>query len=290
MLSGLKMRWQPATVLLAGISIGMALHPNSANLLKLNWIQMDVLLVNAWGVKAGFDLGSEFLPPTFAFWTQRLLPVPFMVVAALFIAWQNRKDDSLPLSAAFAAMVFMVLTSRTSRFAEYFVPFAVLALAVSSRYLRRRFFCHGVLAVSLAYMLLLGARTLPNLATRMNDMPLQLAEQLQKNIPPDAQVFTPHWKYTGPFMLGLPGRKFMVALDPTFFYVKDPDLYRLWYRISHEAPPDTAEIIRQRFRCRYVLSYNLLERKAFLERLFYDPRVKTLVETNLVMLFDLGPL
>lgn len=291
LLSGRKIRWQPAAVTVAGIIAGLLLHPNGANLLNLNWIQMtDVLIRNAWGVKTGFDLGSEFLSPSLQFWLRRLLPVPFMALFAIVVGWRNRKENSVPLACAIAAVIFMVLTSRTSRFSEYFVPFSVTALALSSPYIRGRYFCHGVLAVSLAYLLLFGSRTLPNLATRMNDMPPQLAALLQSNIPPDAQVFTPHWKYTGPFMLGLPGRKFIVALDPTFFYVKDPDLYTLWYRISHDAPPDTPEIIRRKFNSRYVLSYNLLERKAFLERLHSAPGVRTVVENDFVMLFDLGPL
>jgi hypothetical protein len=92
-------------------------------------------------------------------------------------------------------------------------------------------------------------------------------------------------------MLALPERRFIVALDPTFFFAKDPDLYRIWYRVSREAPPDTVDIIREKFRSRYVLFNYIAFRDKFVvlfNRLSTEPRVKTLLRKDGLVLFDLG--
>src|SRR3990172_3893137 len=121
-------------------------------------------------------------------------------------------------------------------------------------------------------------------------MPSSTASFLQRVIPPTAQVFTPEWEFTGVLMLTLPDRRFVVALDPTLFYLKDPGLYRLWYMLPREAPEGTADIIRRIFGARYVLSSNYPGWNNFFARLSSEPNVRTLLITDLWVLFDLGHL
>jgi hypothetical protein len=89
-------------------------------------------------------------------------------------------------------------------------------------------------------------------------------------------------------MLALPDRRFMVALDPTFFSIRDPELYRLWYRLIREGPPGSAEIIRRRFGARYVLGRDYKDRRKFFGRLASEPGVKWVVSRDTWLLFDLG--
>ena len=94
-------------------------------------------------------------------------------------------------------------------------------------------------------------------------------------------------------MLALPDRRFIVGLDPTFFYMKDPELYRLWYRVSHEAPTDAVDLIQNKFHARYVVCFypNRIvpqEWTPFLERLSSDHRVKRYILDDLWIMFDLG--
>jgi hypothetical protein len=287
--SARKIEWRPALVVALGIAGGLALHPNLGNLLHLNWIQMSiVLLKNAWGAQGGFDLGTEFNPPSLATWGMKLMLAVLMTVAALASGWRQRSSDPLPLVFALAALGFGILTARTSRFVEYFVPLATVAGALASQFLTYRFIPPAALTVGIVYTLLLGSNTYVRLARRGADIPPALAEELRSAIPSGAQIFTPDWQLTGSYMMALPERRFIVALDPTFFYVKDPDLYRTWYRISRDAPPDLTDIIRQRFNARYVLFFDRPDFARLLFRLASDRKAKLLLRTRIMYLFDIG--
>jgi hypothetical protein len=126
------------------------------------------------------------------------------------------------------------------------------------------------------------------LAKRGVDIEPWIAAELQRHIPLGAQVFTTEWLITGPLMLALPDRRFIVALDPTFFYKKDPELYNLWYRISRDAPEGVTKIIQERFGARYVLVLAWPTWNKFIDRLSREPGVRVLLMSNTWMLFYLG--
>jgi hypothetical protein len=292
-LSGHRVRWQPAVMVAGGLAAGVALHPNSVNLVQLFRIQIvEVLFRTAWGAKAGFDLGLEFLPETVEGWARGLLVCSIMAAVALRLAWRERREGELQLAFSLTAFAFALMTAKSSRFLEYFVPFSVISLALAARPIGWRYLPQMVLGVSLAYTLALNSSFLHSFADSPDCLPKSVVAFLQEKIPPGAQVFTPDWGSTGGLMLSLPERRFIVALDPTFFYMKDPDLYRLWYRVSHEAPPDSVDLIKKHFRSRYVLCFypnRILpqEWNPFFQRLYSDPRVATFNVEDYWLLFDL---
>jgi hypothetical protein len=120
-------------------------------------------------------------------------------------------------------------------------------------------------------------------------MPPQLASWLQQRIPVGSQIFTTEWGHTGTLMLALPDRKFIVALDPTLFLVRDPELYRLWYELPRHPRPGMAETIRKRFKAQFVISLFDERFFNFYFQLSSEPGVKALLlsEENWVV-FDLG--
>jgi hypothetical protein len=288
-LSVRRVEWKPALVAVLGMAGGLALHPNVANLLQLNWIVMsNVLLQNAWSAKTGIDLGTEFLPPSLATWGTKLMLAALMTAWALVSGWRERKADFIPLSFALAAAGFGILTCRTIRFVEYFVPLAVIAFAAGMRRERGRIAATAAMVVAIAYTAAFGSGTYIGLARRGSDMPESLAEELQSRIPPGVQVFTPDWQLTGSYMMALPDRRFIVALDPTLFYINDPALYRTWYRISREAPADSIDVIRRQFHSRYVLFFDRPDFRRFLFRLAGDSRAQLLLRTRIMYLFEIG--
>jgi hypothetical protein len=291
LLSGERICWKALAILITGIILGIISHPYSINLVKLNWIVINkVLIQNSWGSVQGIDLGGEFIPPTAIYWKEQLLLGIGLVFISLYWSWHNRKVHCIYLAFTIATCIFLILTAKSVRFMEYFIPFAVAAFAINSTLIKWKYVFHVVLAVSLCYMLFFNIENMKFVSKRDNDMPPYVAEFLKKNIPEGAQVFTPTWKSTGTFMLALPERRFMVGLDPTLFQLKDPELYKLWYEISHKPPPETPEIICRNFNSRYVLTYNNVETDEFIQRLYFDPRVKKLLTLNYILLFDLGDL
>jgi len=288
-LSGRKWRWGVIAAALSGTILGIVLHPNAMNLLRFTWIQIvDVLIKTAWGSRKGFELGREFEPFTIGQWARWLIPSVIMALAAIVLAWRNRRNDITSFAFALCAIIFFVLTVKTARFAEYFIPFTVIAFALAARSISWRFLPVVVFGATLLYTCVPLYKTIQALGSYENRLPPTIASKLQKLIPPGSQIFTTEWGYTGELMLALPERRFIVALDPTFFYMKDPTLYRLWYSLPREAPSDAAELIRRYFGARFVLSFDEGRWNEFYTKLASDPRVRLPLVSDYWLLFDLG--
>ena len=73
-----------------------------------------------------------------------------------------------------------------------------------------------------------------------NRAPSYVAKVMQREIPAGARAFTCEWGVTGHLMLALPNREFLVALYPTLFQAKGPELYAFWYAATRRPPPDVA--------------------------------------------------
>jgi hypothetical protein len=287
---GERPSWRPGAVAAAGIGVGLLLHPNFPNVVRFAWlVNVEILMRTAWAGRTGFALGPEFQPFTPGQAAQ-FLSIPLaLAAAALVLAWRRRREDPGALGLALTAGAYAAMTLRSGRFIEYLAPFAVLAFALALRPFR---WSHraapAALAGAVAFTAALGAPSLDWLAIRQDELPPPMAALLRRAIPEGAQVFTCDWGFTGELLLALPDRRFMVALDPTLFFVKDPDLYRVWYALSREPPPDAAESIRRRFGARYVLCAALPESAPLFRALDRDSSVRQVLKTPLWFYADLG--
>jgi len=132
-----------------GIAVGIVVHPNALNLVAYNWIVMvDVLFKNTWLAPVGFDMGSELRPYPLGGWVQGLCVSVLMTIAAAVYGWRHRREDVALLAFALAAIGFSVLTMRSVRFAEYFVPFSALAFALASRFVAWRYLAPTIFSLS----------------------------------------------------------------------------------------------------------------------------------------------
>ena len=290
--SGERLRWKPAAVALLCTAAGIALHPNALNLVRFNWVVVaDVLVRNAWGGGEVVELGLEFLPFSAEQWLRWMLGATAMALAAVPLAWRRRREDPVAVAFALGALLFGALTLRTARFAEYFVPFSAAALALAAQGLgaRWRLAVPAVaLAASLAYSGVPLLETLEGLRSRPSRLDPGTAEAMRARIPPGSQVFTCEWGLTGTLMLALPDRRFLVALDPTLFQLKDPELYRLWVRLVFHPPDGAAEIIRERFGARYVACFWDERFRKLMDQLAFAPGVRTVLFTEEWSVYDLG--
>jgi hypothetical protein len=291
-LSGKRVSWKAVGIVPAGIVTGMFLHPNTFNLIQLNWIHMaDILIQNAWGESTRFHLASEFKPFSALEWGKFLIIVVFMASAAFALAWRDRRRNLLGLACAVAALVFGILTARTNRFAEYFVPFSVLAIAVASTCLKKKWLPSALMGLSLVYMLVLGTdpyKIMTSMETKEAYLSSDAGRLFRERIPAGAQVFTTAWDYTGSLMIALPERRFIVAADPTLFYKKDPELYDLWFTLSRFPPQNPASVIRGKFDSRFVISRNYHAYLRLFDGLRSDRSVKILHADERWVLYDLG--
>jgi len=191
--------------------------------------------------------------------------------------WRRRVVEKLPLLAvALAAVAFLVITLRTQRFIEYLAPFAALAAALAWHARRfHRTVPVGLAPVALVLSLLLavfvGRHPIERLRNRISPFPDPVPEILGQIIPPGEQIVTCDWRLTGEMMLALPERRFVVALDPVFFHMKDPERYRIWFDTVRHPPERPALLLRDTFDARYVLCDHREKWRPFREALARDP-------------------
>ncbi|HEY6005771.1 MAG TPA: hypothetical protein VIV57_23015 [Anaeromyxobacter sp.] len=290
LLSGERPSWKPAAAAAAGLGLGLVVHPNFPNLARFAWVvNVEILMKTAWAGRAGFALGPEFQPFTLAE-ALRFLTLPLgLAAAALLVAWRRRREDPGSLGLALTAAAYAAMTVRSGRFIEYLAPVSVLAFAVAIRPLRwSRRAAPIALVGATALTAALGAPSLDWLAIRQDELPPPMAALLRKAIPEGAQVFTCDWGFTGELLLALPERRFMVALDPTLFFLEDPQLYALWFALPREGPADAADAIRRRFGARYVLCAAFEESMPLFRSLERDGSVRQVLRSPLWFFADLG--
>jgi hypothetical protein len=291
-ISSRQITFKPTLVSVVAIAAGVALHPNSVNLLSINWLHMaDALFNNAWGKAKILNMGSEIYPYSLHEWLKYLAIASAMLAYALYRAVKNRKNDMIGLSVVIAAVVFCALTIESRRFLEYFVPLSAAALALTCRTSTRsnRLVLSCAIAVSLVLFYASGLTTLKGAkySGEYFAMDAEFKKVLETKVPPGAQVFTTGWHYTGDLMLVLPERRFLVATEPTMMYKLDKNLYNYWYFIPMDLYKNPAGLIRTMFKSRFVVSENKAAYWKFFNSLNNDPTVKSLYAGKW-RLYDLG--
>jgi hypothetical protein len=82
------------------------------------------------------------------------------------------------------------------------------------------------------------------------------AEWMRTHVPPGQIVFNTDWDDFPRLFYYDPSHYYVSGLDPNYLYDKDPDLSRLYDRITLGQEEDMARLIRDRFGARYVFSDN----------------------------------
>ncbi|MGD8863736.1 MAG: hypothetical protein PVI30_27215, partial [Myxococcales bacterium] len=200
-----------------------------------------------------------------------LLPAA-LALTGLALGFRERRRDPLALGFGGLAVAFLGITLLSERFLEYLAPFAVAAAALSLRSRRRTVAL--MLALGLVYMGALGTHPLSLLRARGNPFHDPIPELLGEVIPEHAQVISCDWRFTGEMMLALPERRFVVALDPVFFAVSDPERYRLWFEGVRGRLLDPARVLRERFDADFVMCDWEPQWKPFLAQLKQDPSAR----------------
>jgi hypothetical protein len=279
--------WRVPAAVLAGLAIGLLIHPNFPNIVKIAWIQNVVILIEtAWSKKTGFSLGTELNPlGYYGFLRFGLLPTIAVIIAG-FVAITRRRDDSLLVGCILLALLFGGMTLMTARFIEYFAPFAGISLALASRSFRWRTVAPVVILLSVIYTLSFGFAPLKAMHSRRPDFSTELQEVLRRTVPVGAQVFTCGFGLTGEMMLALPERRFIVALDPLFFYINDPERYQNWYQLVHNPPLQPSRQIRKLFGADWALCETGLSKYwGLLKALNQDQGARLVYKNNLWALY-----
>lgn len=274
--------------LVLGLGLGHLINPYFPKNFIFEWIHIVKIGLLGVGFRAQLGVGAEWFPYEFfdlfgltftTFFALLLGGVAFF--AALMQSRESRQTiprERVCDTAAFflfAALAWF-FTLRAKRHVEYFVPFAALA-AVSAwdLFLRQKTWSTlktsgralfgrkkiGLIVLAFYLALLIPFVVFRDWRTARRDFDngfspnkfAGAANWLRQNTPEGALIFHNDWDDFNYFFIQNTHNRFLVALDPTFMYLKYPELYREWVEITQSRTTDRlAERIKDDFGASYA--------------------------------------
>ncbi|MFA6322193.1 MAG: hypothetical protein WCX71_01800 [Candidatus Buchananbacteria bacterium] len=251
-----------------GCLAGLIFSPYFPTNLQFYWEQTyKIALVNYQSVIA---VGGEWYP--YSITDLLIAAMPFFILLLLclmgFIITIRRQS----LNAWFfliLSFLFFILTLKSRRYVEYFVPVTVIFCAVSfNNYLPRikRWFKEALpqslwplvpLILFLLFTPIFFSDIKAVRAAFDSGVPLsryaQASAWLEKSSQPQDIVFNSGWDDFPILFYYNDKNYYIVGLDPTFMYDYNPELYRLWYGISSgQNTENIYQVIKNVFKAKYV--------------------------------------
>ena len=115
-----------------------------------------------------------------------------------------------------------------------------------------------------------------------------MAEWLGEHGRPGERVFTANWADSAPLLYYAPQLQSIVALDPTFFLIADPERFRLYANIVQGHEVDSVRAIREHFGARWVTLWRFPAHKALATRLLKSGQVSVAFADPYYLVVDLG--
>jgi len=273
-----------------GIALGLLVNP---------YFPRDVIfvaqhLLPKFGAP-GIPVGNEWYPyDTWTLATNSGLAFAALGAAVFALGKRNGRLDRAAVMALLLAFAFGLLFLKARRFAEYFPPFSLMALALSASpwlsqrgearpSLQRRIpvLLVAILALPLAWTTWHARQTVADSA------PLERYESaatwLARHSQPGDLVFQTDWDDFPRLFFYNTTNVYTVGLDPTYLQLADAALYDEWVAITRGQTEAPAGTIESRFGARFVFSD--LEHKAFLEQADVDPGLEEIYRDRTAVIY-----
>jgi hypothetical protein len=309
-------------VIAAGLACGLVVNPFFPKNLMFYWDQIfQIAMVTR---RVTVSVGSEWYPSTLAglFDKSAALFILLMVAAVLFMVdvfWSRRDMAARPsrravaefLGVAILALTFFLLTLRSRRHVEYFVPLGMLFIAHALNLLVPRLdfskwaadwrvndhkirFALVVLAVYMALILpLIAARDAYEVRLDMDKGVAwtkyeQAARWLTDRVPAGEVIFTSDWDDFPPLFLRDDIHRYIIGLDPTFLYLADEGRYRAFVGLTlGEMTDGAAGVVRDMFGSSYILIEK--DHAAFRDAVAADDEAELVYEDDEAWIYSVKP-
>jgi hypothetical protein len=288
-----RILWRAIALAAGGWLAGQLVHPNFPENFRLVYLVNVIVPLQATGAGGAGSaasgalaamIGEELTPPGLSLLAEQWPAFLAPALAFWLLLSERRLRTRASLAAAALALAFLLAgTLLFRRLLEVGAPLGLLALALALREQRQRGlrpFLPGWGAFAAALALLIGGlwtwTTVRARGTGEVSPPLAMARFLGEHGRQGERVFTVQWADSAPLFYCAPQLQSLVALDPTFFYLRDPALFTTYVDVAFGRDPDPVGTIMRRFGARYVTYWRAPAFAGLGARLERDPRAKRL--------------
>jgi len=304
--SGKLAAWQGLAWLAGGLLAGLIVNPYFPANLKFYWQQIiEIALVNYHQV---IGVGGEWYAYGFLnLLTDAALVCALLIISLLVFFLTLKKQSIYSYVWGILVLAFLVLTLKSRRYVEIFVPLAVIFSAfVFSDFLKKlpKFYFKNLLGKSwhtfftLAFAVLALGFLLPAPADLLkvkkdikNGWPLAhyqgASAWLKSNTAFGAAVFNADWDDFPALFYYNDHNYYLTGLDPTFMYRHNPEKYRQYVEITQgRLAGDLATVLKNQFQAEYVFLDNT--HQALNNRLKYDSRFQLVYQDREAKIYKLS--
>ena len=311
-----KLELKPIYFVLAGVILGLLINPYFPH----NIIFMVRHLLPKFAETSAVRVGNEWYP----YETRQLLensPLALILflsgVAAL--GFRKQRMDTRTATTLFMTMFFGIMLFQSRRFIEYFPPFALIFAAmvwtplisnliiksdVSTVNTEPRSSSFSIsrsknsnkflgIVVFFALILIFGIwlttqdirSSLQN--TKSAGRYFQASAWLIENTSNKARIFQTDWDDFPRLFFYNTWNTYLIGLDPTYLYMKDPDLFELWVEITKGREPGPSVPIYERFAAEYVITD--LSHNGFIDQASEDSGMEELYRDDEAIIYQVHP-
>lgn len=271
--------WAILAVVFAGLVIGVVLNPYFPDNIHFYWQQLvNIGIIN---FQKTIGVGAEWYPYGFV---ALLTNTPFTslvlllsVIAIIFGAKHLTKQS---ISMILMAIFFMLLTLKSRRYIEYYVPFAMAAGALTiSDAIRgtsghtlvreiKRMFLESTWAKAIGVLLIIylasgigfiaGRDVMGQVRDLKNGYALTSYEKVGKwmtqHTPVGSRIVHSDWDEFPPLFYYNSHNTYIAGLDPTFLYIADKNIYWTWANLTlGRFSGDVYQAVTETLQSKYVL-------------------------------------
>ncbi len=277
-------------VTIAGLFCGVIINPYFPTNISFYWNQ--IVQIALIGYRGSIGVGGEwypynldrlFLESSGIFLLAAIVLTGFIIVffwpELLRRLHQKSAEEMIPLIASgILSVAFLIMSLRSKRHVEYFAPFTMFSVALlfnallyrlSIRTMLRKLFdlcSRGLIFVAgtvliLVFIFISARDVFAVRALYKEGVPWQqyagATKWLAAHAPKDAVVFHSNWDEFPILFFADDQQRYIVGLDPTFFYLHDSVRYALWVDVTTgKVPRGAASLVRRMFGANLVFIAN----------------------------------
>jgi hypothetical protein len=298
-----RFEWRPLAWVALGSALALIINPYFPRNLHLFYEHARVkITANDFATKVGQEW---YPYDTREFVINCMVALSAMLVGYIAFDGSDRKRAQRPLYFLILSTFLLLMTARWKRFAEYFPPFAILfaAFTLESFWRGRAVFSHlpdDVMEdlqpfldrqqpaasaketeseetwkwIKAAFVAVaLGAALFANVYRTAHDIQdsdprdyyAKGTAWMRANIPPGEKIFNTDWDDFPRLYYYDPTHFYISGLDPTYLLDKNPELSKLYDRITTGEEEDPGPLIRDRFGSRWIFTDNTKDHDGFLD-------------------------